>query len=147
MISFQDLTKWKNRRRSTKSDHRRKSQDREHVISQMTNGAQTSFKQNEAAVALERCSYDIFFSLMSVTRAAHLALITTHTLCNRTQAPPPTPTPFLHLLLYWILFPYIPIPTGTTGLRATVPLAPALPPPRLHRTHPALICSLVLELC
>lgn len=36
---FQDLTKWKNRRRSTKSDLRRKSQDREHVINQMTNWA------------------------------------------------------------------------------------------------------------
>ncbi|XP_054865652.1 LIM domain only protein 7-like isoform X8 [Amphiprion ocellaris] len=34
-----DLTKWKNRRRSTKWDLRRKSQDREHVINQMTNGA------------------------------------------------------------------------------------------------------------
>ncbi|XP_059214285.1 LIM domain only protein 7b [Centropristis striata] len=33
-----DLTKWKSRRRSTKSD-RRKSQDREHVINQMANGA------------------------------------------------------------------------------------------------------------
>ncbi|CAM9303583.1 unnamed protein product [Lampetra planeri] len=37
-----DLTKWKNRRRSTNSDLRRKSQDREHVISQMTNGAVTN---------------------------------------------------------------------------------------------------------
>ncbi|XP_061743129.1 LIM domain only protein 7-like isoform X2 [Nerophis ophidion] len=34
-----DLTKWKNRRRSTKSDLRRKSLDREHVINKMTNGA------------------------------------------------------------------------------------------------------------
>ncbi|XP_061891373.1 LIM domain only protein 7-like isoform X2 [Entelurus aequoreus] len=34
-----DLTKWKNRRRSTKSDPRRKSLDREHVINKMTNGA------------------------------------------------------------------------------------------------------------
>ncbi|KAI3377558.1 hypothetical protein L3Q82_008726 [Scortum barcoo] len=34
-----DLTKWKNRRRSTKSDLRRKSQDRDHVINQMSNGA------------------------------------------------------------------------------------------------------------
>uniref|UniRef100_UPI0037E80192 LIM domain only protein 7-like isoform X3 n=1 Tax=Semicossyphus pulcher TaxID=241346 RepID=UPI0037E80192 len=33
-----DLTKWKNRRRSTKSDPRRKSQDRDHVINQMING-------------------------------------------------------------------------------------------------------------
>lgn len=59
MILFQDLTKWKIRRRSTKSDHRRKSQDREHVIDQMTNGAQASFEKNEAGVPLERCSYDI----------------------------------------------------------------------------------------
>ncbi|XP_008290883.1 LIM domain only protein 7-like isoform X2 [Stegastes partitus] len=34
-----DLTKWKSRRRSTKSDLRRNSLDREHVINQMTNGA------------------------------------------------------------------------------------------------------------
>lgn len=34
-----DFTKWKNRRRSSKSDVRRMSQDREHVINQMTNGA------------------------------------------------------------------------------------------------------------
>lgn len=33
------MTKWKNRRRSTKSDLRRKSQDRDHVINQMINGA------------------------------------------------------------------------------------------------------------
>ncbi|KAM7015622.1 LIM domain only protein 7-like isoform 4-T4 [Tautogolabrus adspersus] len=32
-----DLTKWKNRRRSTKSEPRRKSQDREHVINQVAN--------------------------------------------------------------------------------------------------------------
>ncbi|XP_022623614.1 LIM domain only protein 7-like isoform X4 [Seriola dumerili] len=43
-----DLTKWKNRRRSTKSDLRRKSQDREHVISQMTNGALTNLEKNDA---------------------------------------------------------------------------------------------------
>ncbi|KAM8762469.1 LIM domain only protein 7-like isoform 6-T10 [Acanthopagrus schlegelii] len=43
-----DLTKWKNRRRSTKSDLRRKSQDRDHVINQMINGASTSFERNEA---------------------------------------------------------------------------------------------------
>ncbi|XP_074522716.1 LIM domain only protein 7b isoform X3 [Halichoeres trimaculatus] len=41
-----DLTKWKNRRRSTKSDARRKSQDREHVISQMVNGVRTTFDRN-----------------------------------------------------------------------------------------------------
>uniref|UniRef100_A0A3Q1H541 PDZ domain-containing protein n=1 Tax=Acanthochromis polyacanthus TaxID=80966 RepID=A0A3Q1H541_9TELE len=34
-----DFTKWKNRRRSTNWDLRRKSQDREHVINQMANGA------------------------------------------------------------------------------------------------------------
>ncbi|XP_026175903.1 LIM domain only protein 7-like isoform X2 [Mastacembelus armatus] len=42
-----DLTKWKNRRRSTKSDLRRKSEDREHVVNQMTNGAVTTFEKNE----------------------------------------------------------------------------------------------------
>lgn len=45
---FQDLSKWKNRRRSSKSDLRRKSQDREHVINQMTNGALAKFEKNEA---------------------------------------------------------------------------------------------------
>ncbi|XP_056881609.1 LIM domain only protein 7-like isoform X1 [Takifugu flavidus] len=49
-----DLTKWKNRRRSTKSDLRRKSQDREHVINQMTNSARTNFERTEAGVPLER---------------------------------------------------------------------------------------------
>ncbi|XP_041641699.1 LIM domain only protein 7b isoform X2 [Cheilinus undulatus] len=43
-----DLTKWKNRRRSTKSDSYRKSQDREHVISQMVNGVGTTFDRNGA---------------------------------------------------------------------------------------------------
>ncbi|XP_034535657.1 LIM domain only protein 7b isoform X2 [Notolabrus celidotus] len=43
-----DLTKWKNRRRSTKSDSRRKSQDRDHVISQMVNGLGFSFDRNGA---------------------------------------------------------------------------------------------------
>lgn len=43
-----DLTKWKNRRRSSKSDPRRKSQDREHVINQMINGASTTFEKREA---------------------------------------------------------------------------------------------------
>lgn len=50
MILFQDLTKWKNRRRSTKSDLRTRSQDREHVIKQMINGASTGSEQN-----LRRC--------------------------------------------------------------------------------------------
>lgn len=65
MTPFQDLTKWKIRRRSTKSDPRSKSQDREHVINQMTNGAQASLEKNEAGVPLKRCSYDIFFCLKS----------------------------------------------------------------------------------
>lgn len=51
---FQDLTKWKIRRRSTKSDLSRKSQDREHVIHQMTNGAGSSLEENGAGVPLER---------------------------------------------------------------------------------------------
>ncbi|XP_037552465.1 LIM domain only protein 7 [Nematolebias whitei] len=38
----EDLTKWKNRRRSTNTEHYRKSQHREHVINQMANGAVTS---------------------------------------------------------------------------------------------------------
>ncbi|XP_029284354.1 LIM domain only protein 7b isoform X2 [Cottoperca gobio] len=43
-----DLSKWKTRRRSTKSDLRRKSQDREHVITQMANGAAIKFEKKEA---------------------------------------------------------------------------------------------------
>lgn len=50
MILSQDLTKWKNRRRSTKSDLRTRSQDREHVIKQMINGASTGSEQK-----LKRC--------------------------------------------------------------------------------------------
>ncbi|XP_032380949.1 LIM domain only protein 7 isoform X11 [Etheostoma spectabile] len=42
-----DLSKWKNRRRSSKSDLRRKSQEREHVINQMANGAMAKFEKNE----------------------------------------------------------------------------------------------------
>ncbi|KAM7424309.1 hypothetical protein PAMA_000580 [Pampus argenteus] len=49
-----DLTKWKIRRRSTKSDLRRKSQDREHVINQMTNGAMTDFKNETHSGRLKR---------------------------------------------------------------------------------------------
>ncbi|KAM7405999.1 hypothetical protein PAMP_000405 [Pampus punctatissimus] len=49
-----DLTKWKNRRRSTKSDLRRKSQDREHVINQMTNGAVTDFKNETHSGRLKK---------------------------------------------------------------------------------------------
>ncbi|XP_047437624.1 LIM domain only protein 7b isoform X2 [Mugil cephalus] len=51
-----DLTKWKNRRRSTKSDLRRKSQDREHVINQMSNGAVTNFGKNEAKMKRDQQS-------------------------------------------------------------------------------------------
>ncbi|TDH16961.1 hypothetical protein EPR50_G00003500 [Perca flavescens] len=47
-----DLSKWKNRRRSSKSDLRRKSQDREHVINQMANGALAKFEKNEAQSGL-----------------------------------------------------------------------------------------------
>ncbi|XP_035508239.1 LIM domain only protein 7b isoform X2 [Morone saxatilis] len=47
-----DLTKWKNRRRSTKSDLCRKSQDREHVINQMINGS--NFEKKEAGGLLKR---------------------------------------------------------------------------------------------
>ncbi|KAG7482339.1 LIM domain only protein 7-like isoform X1 [Solea senegalensis] len=43
-----DFTKWKNRRTSFKSDLRRKSQDREHVISQMTNAAVTNFAKTDS---------------------------------------------------------------------------------------------------
>uniref|UniRef100_H3CVL9 PDZ domain-containing protein n=1 Tax=Tetraodon nigroviridis TaxID=99883 RepID=H3CVL9_TETNG len=64
-----DLTKWKNRRRSTKSDDCRKSQDREHVIHQMTNSAETNFEKNEAGVPLERCSYDILLFKRSTAGA------------------------------------------------------------------------------
>ncbi|KAI4831168.1 hypothetical protein KUCAC02_002763 [Chaenocephalus aceratus] len=42
-----DFSKWKNRRTSTKSD-RRKSLDREHVITQMANGAGITFEKNKA---------------------------------------------------------------------------------------------------
>ncbi|XP_071345409.1 LIM domain only protein 7-like isoform X3 [Trachinotus anak] len=51
-----DLTKWKNRRRSTKSDLRRKSQDREHVINQMTNGAVTNFEKNDGLLKRDQQS-------------------------------------------------------------------------------------------
>ncbi|XP_034737706.1 LIM domain only protein 7-like isoform X3 [Etheostoma cragini] len=42
-----DLSKWKNRRRSSKSDLRRKSQEREHVTNQMANGALAKFEKKE----------------------------------------------------------------------------------------------------
>nr|XP_046246140.1 LIM domain only protein 7b isoform X10 [Scatophagus argus] len=53
-----DLTKWKNRRRSTKSDLRRKSQDREHVINQMINGALTHSEKKGAGASLKSSSRD-----------------------------------------------------------------------------------------
>lgn len=56
---FQDLNKWKNRRRSTKSDLHRKSQDREHVINQMTNGTRTNVEGTEAGAPAERCTSDV----------------------------------------------------------------------------------------
>ncbi|XP_031702491.1 LIM domain only protein 7b isoform X2 [Anarrhichthys ocellatus] len=43
-----DLTKWKNRRRSSKFDPRSKSQDGEHVVNQMANGAMIQFEKKEA---------------------------------------------------------------------------------------------------
>ncbi|CAG5857450.1 unnamed protein product [Menidia menidia] len=42
-----DLTKWKNRRRSTKSELHSRSQDREHVMHQMTNGAIANSDTND----------------------------------------------------------------------------------------------------
>ncbi|XP_055086369.1 LIM domain only protein 7b isoform X2 [Periophthalmus magnuspinnatus] len=41
----EDLNKWKSRRRSSKTEGRRASQDREHVIHQMTNGAKSAFQK------------------------------------------------------------------------------------------------------
>uniref|UniRef100_A0A3P9L223 LIM domain 7b n=1 Tax=Oryzias latipes TaxID=8090 RepID=A0A3P9L223_ORYLA len=49
-----DLKKWKTRRRSGKFDLLRSSQDREHVINQMTNGATANFEQNEAQGPIKR---------------------------------------------------------------------------------------------
>ena len=68
---FQDLTKWKNRRRSTKSDLRRKSQDREHVINQMINGAVTNSDKSEAGGLLKRypaayVKYNFLFLLSDI---------------------------------------------------------------------------------
>ncbi|KAM9409885.1 LIM domain only protein 7-like isoform 3-T4 [Pholidichthys leucotaenia] len=42
-----ELTRWKNRRRSIKTDLRTNSQDREHVIRQMTNGSMTNYEKSE----------------------------------------------------------------------------------------------------
>ncbi|XP_075934069.1 LIM domain only protein 7b [Anarhichas minor] len=49
-----DLTKWKNRRRSSKFDPRSKSQDGEHVVNQMANGAMIQFEKKEAQGRLLR---------------------------------------------------------------------------------------------
>ncbi|CAL8350743.1 unnamed protein product [Merluccius merluccius] len=43
-----DLTKWKNRRRSTNSDLHRKLQEREHVVSKWTNGTVATVGQSKA---------------------------------------------------------------------------------------------------
>ncbi|AWP01430.1 putative LIM domain only protein 7-like [Scophthalmus maximus] len=69
-----DLTKWKNRRQSFKTDSRRKSLDREHVINQMTNGAVDNFGKSGAQVRamLKRDQ---------------------HTPRRNTPAPRPNPTP------------------------------------------------------
>nr|XP_057945702.1 LIM domain only protein 7-like isoform X2 [Doryrhamphus excisus] len=49
-----DLTKWKNRRRSTNSDVRRKSLDREHVINKMTNGSANDHEEKGNRMQLKR---------------------------------------------------------------------------------------------
>ncbi|KAF0043083.1 hypothetical protein F2P81_004420 [Scophthalmus maximus] len=54
-----DLTKWKNRRQSFKTDSRRKSLDREHVINQMTNGAVDNFGKSGAQVRAMLKSSDL----------------------------------------------------------------------------------------
>ncbi|XP_015239527.1 PREDICTED: LIM domain only protein 7-like isoform X4 [Cyprinodon variegatus] len=43
-----DLTRWKNRRRSTKSELYRRSFEREHIFKEMTNGAVRNYEGNEA---------------------------------------------------------------------------------------------------
>lgn len=48
IILVQDLTRWKNRRRSTKSDLYRRSFEREHIFKEMTNGTVTNSEGNEA---------------------------------------------------------------------------------------------------
>ncbi|XP_077421019.1 LIM domain only protein 7-like isoform X2 [Vanacampus margaritifer] len=56
-VRWQDaLTKWKNHRRSTKSNLRRKSLDREHVINKMSDGAVNDLEKKEThrIVQLER---------------------------------------------------------------------------------------------
>ncbi|KAK5604609.1 hypothetical protein CRENBAI_014434 [Crenichthys baileyi] len=42
-----DLTRWKNRRRSTKSELYRRSLEREHIVKQLTNGTVTNYEGNE----------------------------------------------------------------------------------------------------
>ncbi|MEQ2232189.1 hypothetical protein ILYODFUR_008625 [Ilyodon furcidens] len=42
-----DLTRWKNRRRSTKSELYRRSLEREHIVKQLTNGAVTNYEGNK----------------------------------------------------------------------------------------------------
>ncbi|XP_030582328.1 LIM domain only protein 7b isoform X2 [Archocentrus centrarchus] len=49
-----DLKKWKSRRRSTKSELRTKSQEREHVMNKMTNGAVATFEKNEAKLKYQQ---------------------------------------------------------------------------------------------
>ncbi|KAM6943577.1 LIM domain only protein 7b [Xenentodon cancila] len=50
----EDLTKWKNRRRSIKSELHRKLQDREHVINKMTNRTVLSFEKKDAKSPMKR---------------------------------------------------------------------------------------------
>ncbi|XP_068587088.1 LIM domain only protein 7b isoform X2 [Cebidichthys violaceus] len=49
-----DLTKWKNRRRSTKFELHSKSQDGEHAVNQMANGAMIQFEKTETQGRLLR---------------------------------------------------------------------------------------------
>ncbi|XP_024658325.2 LIM domain only protein 7 isoform X6 [Maylandia zebra] len=49
-----DLKKWKTRRRSTKSELRTKSQDREHVMDKMINGSVTTIEKNEAKLKYQQ---------------------------------------------------------------------------------------------
>lgn len=77
-LLFQDFSKWKNRRTSTKSD-RRKSLDREHVITQMANGAGITFEKNKAQggllkrwVLLKNVMVNIKFTLKLFVGRTHL---------------------------------------------------------------------------
>ncbi|XP_063330369.1 LIM domain only protein 7-like isoform X3 [Pelmatolapia mariae] len=49
-----DLKKWKTRRRSTKSELRTKSQDREHVMDKMINGSVKTIEKNEAKLKYQQ---------------------------------------------------------------------------------------------